>query len=496
MNERETERRLQAWLEQQRRISAPTELHARVAAIPQIAGHPWRQALGLAVGILPEPRARFRRAVVVVVLAALLGAVLVGAPLVGGPRKLAVVAPSPSATPAPTAAATVGPTPSAEGPSLGRTDPIPSGDTSCTADLLDASAGGAAPPRGSTPSLAPGEAVAGSVLGQPDSQGSIHATRVRVTTAASVTTVATFTSGLPFASTTNATVVGWSRDGTTLLLSAGRWSPSIWYHECENLYLARADGSSLVRLTDNRAPGHTVWAQALAPVGGSVAYVEEDESIGASSLRLRDASGATTVLDAGACRFVGQDLAWSPDGRSLAVSCGSAAILLYRVAGGASPDVMVVPNTVVKATGWTSDSRHVVAAVQADALTVVELDPAAPATVLENLVARPELDTFGGFSPDGSKLLLAGCPKTPTDPACYATELDVLDLGSGGLSAIFSGSGTQETNDAVQSARWLPDGRVVMADPKKSGTLVIDPVTHEWTSSDWPIDAVRWRPSN
>ena len=497
MNERETERRLQEWLEQQRRIAAPTELHTRVAAIPYVAERPWREGLGVALGILPGPRARLRRAIVVVVLAALLGSLVVSAALSGGQRKLAVVAPLPSATPTPTATATVGPAPSFVGPNLGRTDPIPSGDTSCTADLMDASAGGPPLPHRSTPPLAPGEAVAGSVLGDADTQGQLHAARVRVTTAGSVTTVASFTSGEPFAQTTNAAVAGWSRDGTTLLLSAGRWSPSTWYHECEDLYLARTDGSSLVRLTDNRAPGHTVWASALAPVGGSVAYVEVDESISAWWLRLRDASGATTVLDASACSYEPTLLSWSPDGRSLAASCESSVVLLYRVDGGAHPDLMVVPHTIVKAIGWTSDPTHVVAAVQAGGLTVDELEPSGhPATVLQNLAVRPDVSPIGGFSLDGSKLLLGGCPQNPSDPACYATELDVLDLDTGALSRIFSGPDSDTTNAATQSARWLPDGQVVIADLKTSGTLVIDPATHTTTPSDWPIDAVRWRPSD
>ncbi len=504
MNEHETERRLQQWLDNQRRVAAPLELHARVAAIPTVVDVPWRERLNLALGILPGPDARLRRVLVVVVLAALIGSVLATAALVGNQPRLAVVVPPSSASPTagPAASATASPATSTNpelvitGPNLAETNPIPSGDTACIADLLNGSAGGSPLPRDSTPALEPGEAVAGSVLGQPDKQKLFHAVGVRVTTASSVTTVATFTSAAPFGPLTNATIVGWSRDGTTLLLSVGRWSPSFWNHECLDLYVARTDGSSLVRLTENRGPGQTVWVEALAPGGGSVAYVEEDESVGAWSLRLWDDSGATTALDASPCKSSPTALAWSPDGRSLAVSCEDSVILLYRVPGGEKTELVGAPHTVVKSIGWTSDSARVVAAVLDQNIYVDEFDLSGGHTVHRDLDARPDLGPVGGFSPDGSKLLLGGCPKTPTDPTCLATELDVLDVATGRLSTIFSGPGTMDTNDAVQSGRWLPDGRVVMRDPKTSGTLVIDPMTGKSTPSDWPPEAVRWRPSN
>ena len=188
MNEHETERRLQQWLDNQRRVAAPLELHARVAAIPTVVDVPWRERLNLALGILPGPDARLRRVLVVVVLAALIGSVLATAALVGNQPRLAVVVPPSSASPTgrPRASATASPRPPRTGAGDHRTEPRgdqsdPSGDTACIADLLNGSAGGSPLPRDSTPALEPGEAVAGSVLGQPDKQELFHAVGVRVT---------------------------------------------------------------------------------------------------------------------------------------------------------------------------------------------------------------------------------------------------------------------------------------------------------------------------
>jgi WD40 repeat protein len=359
-------------------------------------------------------------------------------------------------------------------------------------------AGGTAPSGLPTPSVPVGGRVADVALGKTDADGLAREAQVRVVEPGSVSTVATIRSGVPFgAGSTNnslgyAAALGWSRDGTTFLLSAGRWSPSIWYHECTDLYLVRADGSSLVRLTDNGRPGYSAWESALAPDGATVAVVEADEATMAISLRVVDASGATTVVDPGSCAEQPTALAWSPDSQVLAAACGSSSVIVYRVANRQSTVLNLASGVGVVRLAWTADSSRLEASTYGVALGVVGLDlSSGSATVLQDS-RRADLAAIA-FSPDGTKLLVAGCPKTPTDPACFDSELDVLDVGTGTLKSVLSGPSDMETNDRINSARWIPDGSIVIGDPA-GGTLIIDPATGRSNHSAWSLDAQLWLP--
>jgi Tol biopolymer transport system component len=489
MTDRETERLLQAWLDAQRVVPAPEHLRARVVTIPTVVGIPWIERLGRAIGIVPGPRARARRVLALVVLIALVGSLVTAAALSGGPQRLSVVAPtaSPSSSTTPRKP---NPTPSAEA-----LQPIPSGDTSCVANLLDVVAGGLASSKASTPPLPAGGRVAYVVLGRTDSYGQAFDAEVRVAAAGSLRTVARITSREPFSAGPNGglgsvSIEGWSADGATLLVWAGRWSPSVWYHECVDLYLVRTDASSVVRLTDNGRPGYSAWNAALAPDGGSAAYMES--AAGARSVRISDVSGATTVVDTGSCQINLSELAWSPDERYLAIACGPG-VLVYDVAARTARVHDIDAAWTTDRLAWEPDSRRILVATHDPTLRMVALDPLSVSlTALASVPGRRDLSTLA-FSPDGTDLLAAGCvAASRTDPACFATEVDLVDVATGSLRVLWSGPEGDGTNSRVTSARWRPDGTIVMDDPPSHTTLVIDPATGKSTRSDWPIDAVFW----
>jgi hypothetical protein len=497
MNERETERRLQAWLDAQRGDGASAHLRARVAAIPAVVTLAWPERFAGALGILPGPQARLRRVPVIVVLVALLGAIAAAVALVGGQSKLVVVPPTAS----PAASPVTSPTPSqsAQTPRPFALRPIPSGDLSCVKNLIRLTAGGKAPSKASQPPVPAGGRFAYVMPGATNSDGLMLDARIQIAAPGSVATVATVASDEPFglrgplSRPGSVTIEGWSTDGNSILVWAGRWGPSTWYHNCSDLYLVRADGTSALRLTDNGRPGYSVGAPALAPEGRSAAYVEF--AVETWSVRISDASGATTIINTARCEFQPDLLAWSRDGLYLAVPCDQG-VLIYNVAERTSKILGLGGATGADHIGWDQDSGRVEAVIHDKTLKVLALDPLSGSqTVLASVPGRTDLSVLG-ISDDGTQILLAGCPiAKPSDPSCFATDLDVLDVGSGTLQTLWSGPGNETTNELINSARSNSNGTVVMNDPDGSGTLVIDP-TGRSTHSDWPIGARLWLPRN
>jgi dipeptidyl aminopeptidase/acylaminoacyl peptidase len=259
------------------------------------------------------------------------------------------------------------------------------------------------------------------------------------------------------------------------------------------VYLVRADGSSVLRLTDNGRPGYGVSESALAPDGRTVAYVES--AVGAWSVRVSDTAGVTRIIDEGRCEFPPDLLAWSPDGRYLAVPCDPG-VLIYSVADRTSTMLGLGGARGADRIGWDQDTGRVEAVIQGETLEVQAFDPVSGSqTILAKVSDRTDLTAIG-FSNEGTRILLAGCPVAkPSDPSCYSTELDALDVDSGTLQTLWWGPGNETTNELISSARWRPDGTVVMNDPDGSGTLVIDPAGRS-THSAWPIAALLWLPTN
>jgi hypothetical protein len=433
----------------------------------------------------------------VVLLVGLMAAIVVAAALVGGQPTLVVV--PPTASPAASPATSPMPSPSTQTPRPFVQQPIPRGDLSCVKNLIRLAAGGKASSKASQPPVPAGGRFAYVTPGATASDGSMLDARIQIAAPGSVATVATVASDEPFGLRgplhwpDTVTIEGWSTDGNSILVWAGRWSPSVWYHDCSDLYLVRADGSSILRLTDNGRPGYRAGTSALAPDGRSAAYVEL--AVETWTVRVADSAGATTIVDTGRCEFEPQLLAWSPDGRYLAVSCDPG-LLIYSVAEGTSKVLGLGGARGADRIGWDLDTGRVEAVIQGEPLQVLAFDPvSASQTILASVAGRTDLTAIG-VSNDGTQVLLAGCPLAkPSDPSCYSTELDVLDVGSGTLQTLWWGPGNETTNELINSASWRPDGAVVMNDPEGSGTLVIDP-TGRSTRSAWPIGALLWLPRN
>jgi len=434
----------------------------------------------------PDSAARGRPDRRWLVLAALLATLAVVGALVAGSglgRRLSVV----PASPLPTVALSS------------------SGDPTCTTNLVQVTAGGSVPQGGPPPPVAVGERFASLVPRFDAAAGHVTGAQLQVATATQVTTVATITSaawlGLGSASGGGAEVEGWSPDGSGIVVWAGHDSPNNLDHLCSDLYLVAVDGSSVVSLTGNPRPGYFIPANqprvAIAPLAqpaGWLAYVEGSPGTPGQatfSLRTWGSSGPSTV-DAGTCQPASNQLAWSPDGRVLAILCGSG-VELYAPAGLTTATLALPAGFHADLGGWAGNSR-VEVAMQGPTFEVIGLaTTSGAATVHARLSGRPDLSALG-FSADGAELLVAACPATKSDPSCFSTDLDILDTATGALRRIWSGASSQATNDAINSARWEPGGSVVMTNGG-SGTLVVDPATGHVTHSAWSIGALLWRPA-
>ncbi len=110
-------------------------------------------------------------------------------------------------------------------------------------------------------------------------------------------------------------ILGWSHDGKWLLY---RYSDSKeWYETGQTLWAVRADGSGAVQV-DDRPIESAFWS----PVANTVAYVTERDQSHNSEARLAEVAedGRVTVRPLLPASEEVADLAWSPDGKSLAVS--------------------------------------------------------------------------------------------------------------------------------------------------------------------------------
>jgi len=499
MSEQVTERRLRQWLETQHGVRVPDDLRTRVAAIPREVARPWPRRLGEALGLLPRDDRRAHWMASVVALVVLAALVVAGAVFVGS-RPDNAVEPAPSH---PTPSQALMPTPSASGtPTPARLQPIPSGDLSCVNDLLDV-----APAHGPAEPLAHG-APDGARFAYvrpvaPDAGGGSNRAQVIVEGGGVATVVALISSSRPFGGgdpLSGASIEGWSVDGGTLVVWAGRWSPSIWYHECSNLWLVASDGSSVIRLSDNRRPGYSVTGSgytmhpiALSPDGRSAVFTEATPTGATVLIAGRD---GTTAVDT-ACAEGDRAFTWSPDSRSLAIACRGGGIDILDVASGGSRTTMEASAAADAA--WRPDGRLAVA-VARPTLHVDVLDPASGSLVVGVAATRPDLGVLG-FSPDATLVLATGCPPaTRANPdECLATELDVIDAATGVSRTLWTGPAAttleaDRTAGSLDVASWLPDGTIVLPDPAGSGTLRIDPATGDVTPVDVPGDAAWWMP--
>jgi hypothetical protein len=292
---------------------------------------------------------------------------------------------------------------------------------------------------------------------------------------------------IPSADATNTSeVLGWSDDGSTILVHLGNFSPPGGpERNCGNLWLLRSDGSAATRLTTN-GPGADASAAVLAGSGGAVAYVEGGMLAGSTlELRVVDASGNTTVLSTKPCAGV-QDflwpfgngrLAWSPDGR-LALMCPGD-VHIYSDAIGTTRDFFLPRETFAVSMAWSPDgSRLMVAIVPTGSgsnqgrLTILTIDPrvgevavvSASSVDVEWIIGEGVVDAF---SPDGKSFIASGGTPGAVPGVNFTSTWYVIDVATGVARQVF------DRDEPCPCAEWLPDSSgFVYLDPLNENALV------------------------
>jgi hypothetical protein len=279
-------------------------------------------------------------------------------------------------------------------------------------------------------------------------------------------------------------VLGWSDDGSTLLVHLHLFSgPGGPERNCGDLWLVKADGSGATKLTAN-GQGADPSAAVLAGSGRFVAYVQSGDLAGSAiELRLVDATGVTTVLSPKPCAgaqdllwpFGTGRLAWSQDGARLALLCHDS-VHIYSVADQTTRDFFLPSGTLAVSMAWSSDgTRLMVASVPTGSgsnqgpLTILTIDPRVGlVTVVSESSVNVEWIIGGvdAFSPDGSAFIASGGTPGAVPGGDFTSTWYMIDVATGVARQLF------DRDEPCDCAEWLPDSSgVVYLDPRTSNAL-------------------------
>jgi hypothetical protein len=238
--------------------------------------------------------------------------------------------------------------------------------------------------------------------------------------------VATFT-GEEAGGADRVQVVGWSPDGSSLLVYALNWSNSDAARNCGNYFVVQADGSKVQRLTDY-GPDELANGGNFSPSGASVAYTLGNE------LHVAAVSGGSRLLGA-ACPAVNGELRWTSDERQILLHCADYGVMLFDVASGQPRWLHLDPGPLDAR--WTTDEQGIVVAVGDEppglvggplSIVDVELAELRFATRVRSDVSTEWVLGVPSLSPDNRWLLVQGGGNVPDIPY-YPTYL--VDTATG-----------------------------------------------------------------
>ncbi len=260
------------------------------------------------------------------------------------------------------------------------------------------------------------------------------------------------------------------------VLSLG-WSP-----DAEHLVSGGADRRAIVWSLESGKETHTlhghtndVVSVAWSPVGKHVASAGKcksyahtgdvkiwDATTGEEVLSLRHEPVLGTFFD----DEDGQWLAWSPDGRQLALATRRT-VAVFDVAAGRKERILAVrqpePSDSFSAIAWSPDGRHLAASLQSIVCiwdSTAQFD--AP------LLLRGGGASSLAFSPDSKRLALGG------------ESVRIWDAATGQQIASLRGGADQSS-----SVVWSPDGRRLAAAGAGSGVTIWD-ASHGYQLADSP----------